>query len=113
MMLAEALATAPALVHVEEDLDADRQALTQLAEWSLRYSPVVGLEDAVAPSSLFIDTGGSAACFGGEEALLQKASTEFEANGWVVRVAIADTIGTAWAFAHFLPSPPVGRGEMD
>ncbi len=99
MMTAEALATLPALACVTEDLDADRHTLTQLAEWSQRFSPIVGLEDAIAPSCILIDTTGGAACFGGEEALLQKARAEFAKNGWVVTIALADTIGAAWAQA--------------
>ena len=43
MLHAEALATLPGLTCVEEDLDADRQVLSQLAEWAQRFSPIVGL----------------------------------------------------------------------
>ncbi len=60
MLQAEALATLPALTCVAEDLDADRQALTELAQWSWQFSPIVGLEDVLAPTCLFIDTAGCA-----------------------------------------------------
>ena len=100
MLQAEAIATAPALICLEEDLDADRQALTQLAEWAQRFSPIVALEDGLAPACLFIDTTGCAACFGGEEALVQSACAEFSKNGWTVAITLADTLGAAWALAH-------------
>src|ERR1019366_1180387 len=99
MVVAEALAMLPGLTCVAEDLDADRQALTELAAWAQRYSPIVGLEEAIAPTCLFIDTTGSATCFGGEEALVCKAREEFKQNGWIVAIALADTIGAAWAYA--------------
>lgn len=101
MLQAEALAIVPALTCVDEDLDADRQTLARLAEWAQRFSPIVGLEDAIAPACLLLDTTGCASCFGGEEALLDKAQAAFEQDGWHVRLALASTIGAAWALAHF------------
>ena len=111
MVHAEALAMLPSLICVDEDLDADRQLLTEVAEWAQRFSPIVGLEEAIAPTCLFIDTTGGAACFGGEDALLQKARGDFRADGWTTAIALADTIGAAWALTITLPSPPEGRGE--
>ena len=101
MLQAEALATLPTLTCVEEDLDEDRQALTKLAAWSQQFSPIVGLEDVIAPTCLFIDTTGCAACFGGEENMLQRAWEEFGKKGWTVAIALADTIGAAWALSHY------------
>jgi len=103
MLHAEALATVPTLTCVEEDLDADRQTLTQLAQWSQRFSPIVGLEEGLTPSSLYVDVTGCASCFGGEDKLLQQARAAFRANGWRVVIALADTIGAAWALSHFAP----------
>ncbi len=101
MMQVEALAMAPTLACVEEDLDADRQVLTELAGWSQQFSPVVGIEEGMALTSLLIDTTGCAACFGGEEKLIEKACGEFSGNGWTVIIALADTIGAAWGISHF------------
>lgn len=107
MVHAEALAMLPSLTCMAEDLDGDRDLLTEGAEWAQRFSPIVGLEEAIAPTSLFIDTTGCAACFGGEDALLRKACEEFNANGWTTMIALADTIGAAWALAHY-----VGRRHL-
>ena len=95
MMTAEAMATLPSLTCVDEDLDADRETLIHLAEWSQRFSPIVGLEDAIAPTCLLIDVSGCADCFGGEEALVRRARAEYRAQGWTVALALADTIGAA------------------
>jgi protein ImuB len=101
MLHAEALATLPTLTCVDEDIDADRQTLTQLAVWSQRFSPVVGLEDGIAPTCLYIDITGCAPCFGNEELLARKAREEFSENGWTVAVVLADTVGAAWAISHY------------
>src|SRR5262249_55823464 len=111
MLQAEAVATAPALICREEDLDADRQALTQLAEWAQRFSPIVALEDGLAPECVFIDTTGCAACFGGEELMVQSARAEFSKNGWTVAITLADTLGAAWALAHFRSQGSGVRGQ--
>ena len=112
MVNAEALATLPSLTCVEEDLDADRQTLTQLAQWSQRFSPVVGLEDCITPACLFIDITGCVSCFGGEEPLARKAREEFSANGWIVAIVLADTIGAAWALSHYSPHGGDGLANL-
>ena len=114
MLHAEALAMLPSLTCVGEDLDADRHALTDLAAWAQRYSPLVGLEEALAPSCLFIDTTGCAACFGGEEG----GCTAKARSGRVPRQRLDgdDRVGRharsgVGAMAHYVPpSPHRGRG---
>ncbi|MHB1035572.1 MAG: Y-family DNA polymerase [Pirellulales bacterium] len=80
---------------------AHRAALERLAEWCQRFSPTVGLEEADWPESLLLDITGLAPLFGGEEALAQRVVREFGRRGLAVRVAVADTIGAAWAIAHY------------
>jgi protein ImuB len=101
MLQVEALASMPTLTCVEEDLDADRQGLTRLAQWSQQFSPLVGLEEGIAPTCLLIDTTGCAACFGGEEKMIQRTCEAFSSNGWTVIVALADTIGAARGISQF------------
>lgn len=105
MPIAEARAIEPRLDVHEEESEADRRALEELAHWADRYSPIVGLEDGPAPQSLLCDITGCAACFHGEEKLLDRAVREFSALGWVPRIAIADTIGAAWALARYARTP--------
>jgi protein ImuB len=102
MPLAEALAVAPALHVEEEDGERDRQAMEQLAVWAERYSPIVGLEENRSPGSLLLDITGCADCFRGEGRLHKLAARELRDRGYVARVGMGDTIGIAWALAHYL-----------
>ncbi|GIW78743.1 MAG: protein ImuB [Gemmatales bacterium] len=90
---------------VRHDAEADRADLHELANWCQQFSPVVGVEDRL-PSSLgaeglLLDITGCALLFGGEDRLLQCVLQRFQQRGYFVRAAIADTIGAAWAVAHF------------
>ena len=91
-----------------------RESLVALAAHCDRFSPAVGVEASAHPDSLLLDITGLAHLFGGEAALARRIVGEFEEllNGTVpfssnenrdsppVRVAIADTLGAAWAAAH-------------
>jgi len=80
---------------------ADRRALESLAEWSARFSPIVGLENSTTPEGLLLDVTGLAHLFDGEASLAERIVRDFARRGLTVRVAVADTIGAAWATAHF------------
>lgn len=89
------------------DPHADRVALLQLAAWCEQFSPSVGIEP---PDNLCLDVSGLARLFGGEDRLAQQVLRAFQRQGLTIRWAIADTLGAAWALAHFAPasvvSPP-------
>jgi protein ImuB len=105
MPVAEALAIEPSL-HVQEyDAEADVGALGELAEWAGRFSPIVALEARERRHSLLLDITGCAACFGGEQRMLERAVQEVRDQGWNARVAIADTVGAAWGLAHYGGTP--------
>jgi protein ImuB len=99
---------------------ADRATLQRLARWCRRYSPVVGLEDAEIPESLLLDIAGCAHLFGGETRFAQRVLADLARLGLTAHVAIADTIGAAWAAAFCAAqsrssSPtviPAGRQEV-
>ena len=86
------------------DPRADREALGRLAVWCHRYSPLVGLDDAVQPDCLLLDVTGVARFFEGEEALAQRILTQFTRREIVARIGLADTVGAAWAAARFTQS---------
>ena len=88
---------------------ADRETLRKIAVWCQRFTPVVAVEEREPAESLLLDITGCGPLFGGEEALARKVVSEFRRRRFWVTAAVADTIGTAWAVAHFLPSPG-GRG---
>jgi protein ImuB len=103
--VAEAVAIEPRLVIHEEDPEGDRRALEGLAEWMVRYSPCVGLEEGLAPQSLLADITGCANVFRGEDRLLERAVREVRAEGWNACIAIADTVGAAWGLARYAQTP--------
>jgi protein ImuB len=59
------------------------------------------MEEADEPSALFFDITGCAPLFGGEEDMAALVLHDFERVGYVVRVAVADTPGAAWAAVRF------------
>ncbi|MGE0758754.1 MAG: DNA polymerase Y family protein, partial [Pirellulaceae bacterium] len=87
---------------------ADRAELQRLAAWCERFSPIVGLEstsdpaggDPPEPASLILDVSGLGPLFGGEASLGTRIVAELEQQGYASRVAIADSLGAAWAVAH-------------
>jgi protein ImuB len=93
------------------DPAADRAALVQLAAACEMFSPIVGLEDGgledggledgAWPESLLLDVTGLDRLFGGEAALLKQVAESFRRQQLPARVALADTIGAAWAVAHY------------
>jgi protein ImuB len=100
---AEAMALAGSTRLCAEAYDPadDREALEELAVSCGRFSPLVGLDDSPAPDSLLLDLTGLAHLFGGEAALAARIVHDFAQRGLAVDVAIADTLGAAWAAAHF------------
>lgn len=86
----------------------DREALTALAEWCQKFSPLVGLDTAEEPDCLLLDVSGVAQLFGGEEGLARQVVSAFRQRGLDLRVAIADTPSAAWAVARW-PIATSGR----
>jgi protein ImuB len=107
------------------DPAADQAALARLAEHCERFSPLVGwrtVEDSGfrvqgseareqgtgnrgqgtedGADCLFLDVTGIGVLFGGEEALAREVVAEMSRIGYEARVAIAQTIGAAWAGAQ-------------
>ena len=95
---------------VAHDPRADEQVLEQLAQWCEQFSPLVGFEQldpchgssaARRPDCLYLDVTNLAAYFGDERKLARLVTQSFMQRGYHVRVALASTLGAAWALAHF------------
>lgn len=97
MSLADARAIHPALAVAQADEAGDAAALRRLALWCQRYSPLTRVDP---PDGLCIDITGCAHLFGGEEALAGDLASRLRAFGLSPRLAIASTIGAAWAVAR-------------
>ncbi len=106
MALADAKAMYPALTVVDADPDADRILLAAIADWCDRYTPLIGLDP---PAGLTLDITGCAHLFGGEAAFCGDIVQRLGLQGFAARVAVADTVGCAWAAARF-SYPPAHDG---
>ena len=67
LALAQARAMHPALQAIEEDAEADAALLEKIADWCLRYTPLVALDP---PDGLMLDITGCAHLYGSEQALV-------------------------------------------
>ena len=99
---ADACAAVPDLVSAPAELEADAEDLRRLALWAERFSPTVAV-DLAAPAleGLALDMTGGAHLFGGEAAMLADLRGRLAKAGISARVAMADTMGCAWAMARY------------
>jgi len=115
MSLADARAMYPSLPAADADWQADRRLLEAIADWCDRYTPLIGLNP---PDGLVLDITGCAHLFGGEASLARDLVMRLKRQGFAARATVADTVGCAWAVAHYgdfaalvtVPSPLVGEG---
>ena len=98
MPLADALSFFPGLATAAAEPAEDAAALRRLAEWCGRYSPWTA-PDGV--DGVRIEITGSAHLWGGERALAADLIARLDRRHVSGRIAIADTLGAAWAVARF------------
>lgn len=78
----------------------DRIALTALAEEVRSFAPIIGIDELPLPDCLLLDVSGCGPLFGGESALAERLLGRIRALGFRPRIAISESVATAWAFAH-------------
>jgi protein ImuB len=98
LTLAQARAMHPVINAIAEDAEADAALLESIADWCLRYTPLVACD---APDGLLLDISGCSHLYGGERELVADLSGRLENAGFAYSLAIAGTIGAAWAAAHY------------
>lgn len=98
MTVADARALYPALQVVDDVPGSMQKVLNGLAEWCIRYTPCVATD---LPDGLLLDATGCAHLWGGETNYLNDIASRLKTFGYHVRMAMADTIGAAWAFSRF------------
>ncbi|MCF2517441.1 DNA polymerase Y family protein [Dyadobacter sp. CY351] len=98
MVAADARALFPALEVIDDDPGKAAGLLNELAEWCIRYTPIVAVD---LPDCLMLDITGCAHLWGGERAYLKDIVIKLRHKGYEVSAAIADTVGSAWAVAHY------------
>lgn len=106
MALADARAMYPSLHAQDADAAADRRLLESIANWCERYTPLVGLDPF---DGILFDITGCAHLFGGEAAMCRDVVLRLARQGFAARVAVADTVGAAWAVAHYGNAMVVAR----
>jgi protein ImuB len=109
--LSEARALSPRAVFLPANDPADIGTLRQLALECQRFSPLVGLENAPQPESLLCNIDGCAHLWGGEAQFLEHVRGYWQARGLAIQLALADSVGAAWALAHTAPFSLVRVGE--
>lgn len=103
MAVADAKAVVPRLQVLDDIPGLSLKLLTGMAEWCIRFTPVAAIDE---PDGILLDVTGCAHLWGDEKKYLTDIYKRFQNFGYDVRIAIADTIGTAWAIARF------GRGPV-
>lgn len=114
MVLADARAVVTGLQVLDDKPDLPLRLLNKLGEWSLRFTPGVAVDaclpDRQAPDGLLFDATGCSHLWGGDQNYLDDITKRLITRGYNVRVAIADTIGAAWAVARFGNSMLIPEG---
>jgi len=106
--LANARAICPQLQVFDADEAADAKALTAIAEWCDRFTPLVALDP---PHGLFLDITGCAHLFGGETAMMRLLCDVLTAQGFAVSAAIAGTSVCARTMTRHVHGRIVRDGE--
>ncbi|MFN3610119.1 MAG: DNA polymerase Y family protein, partial [Hyphomonas sp.] len=84
----DARATVPDLASEEMDREKDSKALTELAAWMVRFSPLVGID---GDDRLILETTGCDHLFGGEAGMAAELSARLCRAGYGHRIAFAGT----------------------
>lgn len=101
MVLADARAVFPELQVRDDKPGLDEKLLLKIAEWCIRFTPVAAID---APDGIMLDVSGCSHLWGGDEPYLAEIQKRLLERGYDVRLAVAGTVGAAWAIARF------GRG---
>ncbi|MDQ6610219.1 MAG: DNA polymerase Y family protein, partial [Bacteroidota bacterium] len=98
MTLADARAIFPSLHALDDKPGLNDQLLKRIAGWCIRFTPIAAPN---WPDGILLDASGCSHLWGGEEIYIQDITKRLTARGYTIRMAIADTIGAAWAIARF------------
>lgn len=98
MRLTDARALVPDLQTRTFDPVLSQRLLKICVQWANRFTPWVG---QMPNHDLVLDITGCAHLFGGERQLAERIRAALAKRHLAARIAIAGTIGTAWALAHY------------
>jgi protein ImuB len=109
MAVADARVIIPDLLVMNDDPLIAEKTLLALAEWLIRFTPVVGID---GEDGLLLDVTGCAHLWGGEEQYLTDMLNRLKGLGYFARAAMADTIGAAYAMCRFGATMIVEPGKQ-
>ncbi|HEY9178711.1 MAG TPA: DNA polymerase Y family protein, partial [Flavipsychrobacter sp.] len=98
MVVADCRAILPSLQVLEDIPGKAEHLLNALAGWCIRYTPVAGID---LPDGLILDVSGCTHLWGGEQRYMEDITKRLNAFGYNIKIALADTIGAAWAVARY------------
>lgn len=98
MALADARAIIPDLSVIDDKRELTIKLLKRLAEWCIRFTPIAAIDP---PDGILLNSTGCSHLWGGDESYLKTITEKLKLRGYDVRVAMADTIGTAWGVARY------------
>jgi protein ImuB len=98
MVVADARVIIPSLHVVDDKPGLSLKLLNRIAEWCIRFTPFVAIE---LPDCLILDVTGCSHLWNGDALYIKEIIHRLKILGYNVRAAMADTIGAAWAVAHF------------
>ncbi len=98
MVLADAQAVVPSLKYFDDIPGLPQKLLRSIARWCIRFSPIAAID---LPDGIIIDATGCTHLWNGEQSYLDSIARRLKQIGYNVNTAMADTIGKAWAMAHF------------
>lgn len=104
MVAADAKASVPSLQVLDDRPGLGNKLLEAWGHWCIRYTPTTAIDP---PDGLVLDATGCAHLWGGEQAYLKDMAARLTQKGFGVRIAMADTIGAAWAVARFGKGTPI------
>lgn len=108
MILADARAIIPGLHVVDDQPGLAEKLLKKIAEWCIRFTPCAAVDGT---DGIILNASGCSHLWGGDEQYLKDIVTKLKHRGYRVKIAIADTIGAAWAVARFGKQSVIGKGE--
>jgi protein ImuB len=102
MVLADARAIIPDLEVLDDKPDLADKLLRRLAEWCIRFTPIVSVDP---PDGLLLDATGCSHLWDGDLSYVADIKKKLNTRGYDVRIAMANTVGVAWAVARFGKEP--------
>jgi protein ImuB len=104
MVVADARAIIPSLQVLDDLPGLHDRLLKVIAEWCIRYTNIVAIDP---PDGIIMDVTGCAHLWGGEMLYIKDINSRLKNRGYHIRATMADTIGAAWAIAHYGETSPI------